>query len=233
MAEPEPSKFAIHEAARDGRTQVVESLLAANPKFAQRVDDDGRLPLHWAVSYNHLDIAKLLAATKDFDADVQDGSGWTPLMIAVSLKDGEELVDLLLRKDADVNAKTLHFVSSKKNIDLARRLLDHNPHASARVKDKRGQYAIHRAAAVGSVPIVELLLKHKSPVNASDVAGQTPLHHAVAEGHGDTAVALLKAGADAEKKDNDGFLALDLAPDSQVKKYILKAAEMEGIEIAS
>jgi len=27
-------------------------------------------------------------------------------MIAVSLKDGEELVDLLLRKDADVNAKS-------------------------------------------------------------------------------------------------------------------------------
>ena len=27
-------------------------------------------------------------------------------MIAVSLKDGEELVDLLLRKEADVNAKS-------------------------------------------------------------------------------------------------------------------------------
>jgi len=36
----------------------------------------------------------------------QDGSGWTPLMIAVSLKDGEQLVDLLLRKEADVNAKS-------------------------------------------------------------------------------------------------------------------------------
>ncbi|KAL2063003.1 hypothetical protein VTL71DRAFT_6075 [Oculimacula yallundae] len=237
MADLEPTKFAIHEAARDGRTQIVESLLAANPKLAKLVDDDGRLPLHWAVSYNHIEIAKLLADTKDFDADVQDGSGWTPLMIAVSLKDGEDLVELLLRKDADVNAKNftgqtaLHFVSSKKNIDLARRLLDHKPPASARVKDKRGQYAIHRAAAVGSVPMVELLIKNRSPLDASDVAGQTPLHHAVAEGHGDTAVALLKAGADTQKKDNDGFLALDLAPDSQVKKYILKTAEMEGIEI--
>lgn len=36
----------------------------------------------------------------------QDGSGWTPLMIAASVKDGEDLVDLLLRKDADVNAKS-------------------------------------------------------------------------------------------------------------------------------
>lgn len=33
---------------------------------------------------------------------------------------------------------------------------------------------------------------------------------------GDTAVALLKAGAETDKKDVDGFLALDLAPDEQV-----------------
>ena len=32
--------------------------------------------------------------------------------------------------------------------------------------------------------MVELLLKNKSPLNASDIAGQTPLHHAIAEGHG-------------------------------------------------
>jgi 26S proteasome non-ATPase regulatory subunit 10 len=193
-------------------------------------------------------------------------------MIAVSLKDGEELVDLFLRKEADVNAKStfftpplillcysqsldfsgqtaLHFTASKNNLDVARRLFDAKPPASARVKDKRGQYAIHRAAAVGSAPMVELLLKNKSPLNATDVAGQTPLHHAVAEGHGDTAVALLKAGAETDKKDVDGFLALELAPDaqvstinfrisrgrridwSQVRKFILQSAEREGIEL--
>jgi hypothetical protein len=33
---------------------------------------------------------------------------------------------------------------------------------------------------------------------------------------GDTAVALLKAGAETDKKDSDGFLAMELAPDAQV-----------------
>jgi len=79
--------------------------------------------------------------------------------------------------------------------------------------------------------MVELLLKNKSPINATDVAGQTPLHHAIAEGHGDTAVALLKAGAETDKKDVDGCLAIDLAPDSQVKKFILQTAEREGIDL--
>jgi len=87
---------------------------------------------------------------------------------------------------------------------------------------------------VGSVPMVELLLKNKSPLNATDIAGYTPLHHAIAEGHGmkssllevsirllmsslgDTAVALLKAGAETDRKDVDGYLAIDLAPDKQV-----------------
>ncbi|TVY84381.1 Ankyrin repeat-containing protein [Lachnellula suecica] len=227
----EPSKFAIHEAARDGRNIV------ANPKLVDLKDDDERLPIHWATSYGHLDIAILLSSGKNFEPDVQDGSGWTPLMIAVSLKEGDELVDLFLRKGADVNAKNfngqtaLHFTASKNNLDIGRKLLDAKPPASTRVKDKRGQYPIHRAAAVGSVPMVELFVKNRSPVSASDNEGQTPLHHAVAEGHGDTAVALLKAGAETDKKDNEGHTALELAPDSQVKKFILQSAEREGLEL--
>ncbi|TVY51550.1 Ankyrin repeat-containing protein C6C3.08 [Lachnellula cervina] len=211
-----------------GTALVVESLLNANPKLADRKDDDERLPIHWATSYNHLDIATLLSAGKNFDPDVQDGSGWTPLMIAVSLKEGEELVKLFLQKGADT---AFHFTASKNNLDIARTLLDSKPPASVRVKDKRGVYPIHRAAAVGSVPMVELFIKHRSPLNASDDAGQTPLHHAIAEGHGDTAVALLKAGAETDKKDGDGFTALELAPDAQVKKYIVQSAEREGIEL--
>jgi 26S proteasome non-ATPase regulatory subunit 10 len=33
---------------------------------------------------------------------------------------------------------------------------------------------------------------------------------------GDTAIALLKAGAETDRKDVDGYLAIDLAPDKQV-----------------
>jgi 26S proteasome non-ATPase regulatory subunit 10 len=88
--------------------------------------------------------------------------------------------------------------------------------------------------------MINLLVKNKSPLNATDTAGYTALHHAVAEGHGkfpymltrvenfctltlvatgDAAVALLKAGAEMDKKDGDGMLALDLAPDKEVCDY--------------
>ena len=61
------------------------------------------MPIHWAVSYGRLEVVLLLAQTRDFDPDIQDGSGWTPLMMAVSLKEGDELINLLLQKGADVN----------------------------------------------------------------------------------------------------------------------------------
>ncbi|RYP88861.1 hypothetical protein DL770_004559 [Monosporascus sp. CRB-9-2] len=125
----------------------------------------------------------------------------------------------------------MHFVASKNNLEVARKLFENKPPASARVRDKRGQYALHRAAAVGSVPMVNLLLKNHSPLNATDMAGYTALHHAVAEGHGDVAVALLKAGAETDKRDSDGQLALDLAPDKEVRKYIEREAEKEGIDL--
>jgi hypothetical protein len=57
----------------------------------------------------------------------------------------------------------------------------------------------------------------------------------------------LKADAETDKKDADGFLAMELAPDaqvnillsthgtcpdsSQVRKFILQSAEREGIEL--
>lgn len=84
------------------------------------------------------------------------------------------------------------------------------------MRDKRGQYALHRAAAIGSVPMINLFVAQKSPLNATDADGQTALHHAVAEGHGDAAFALLKAGAELAKEDAEGKKALDLAPDKEV-----------------
>ncbi|GIK02837.1 hypothetical protein Aspvir_006899 [Aspergillus viridinutans] len=238
MNPEQEAKFPLHEAAREGKTLTAESLLNANPKLATVKDEDERLPIHWAVAFNHLAIVELLVAQQNFDPDVEDGSGWTPLMIAASLKnaEGDPIIDLLLRKGADVSVKSvsgqnaLHFATSKGNLSTVRTLLANK--CSARVKDRRGQLPLHRAAAIGSIPIIKLLLEEgKSPVNATDIDGLTALHHAISEGHGDAAIALLKAGAEADKKDSEGRMAIEMAPDAKVKKYILQTAEREGIEL--
>ncbi|RMZ90365.1 hypothetical protein DV736_g2390, partial [Chaetothyriales sp. CBS 134916] len=233
-------KYAIHAASREGRLAAVESLLAGNAKLRQQRDADDRLPVHWASAYNHLAIVKVLADARSFDADTTDGSGWTSLMMAASLKEdaGLETVGFLLAKEADpklattTGATALHFAASKGNVEVCRTLLKHG--ASARAKDRRAQLALHRAAAAGSVPIVRLLLDEgKSPINGSDTDGLTALHHAVSEGHGDVAVELLKRGAESDRKEVDGRTALECAPDGKVRAYIIKAAEREGIDLES
>lgn len=75
---------------------------------------------------------------------------------------------------------------------------------------------------------------------------------AISEGHGDAALLLLQAGAEHDKKDADGHVAIELAPDAKVclhstrasqvrnptlidgtqtRKFILQAAEREGIDL--
>ncbi len=49
---------------------------------------------------------------------------------------------------------------------------------------------------------------------------KTDYVEAISEGHGDTALALLKAGAETDKRDGDGYLAIDLAPDKKVNLKI-------------
>ncbi|GES58979.1 proteasome regulatory particle subunit [Aspergillus terreus] len=232
------AKFPLHEAAREGKIQLAESLLNANPKLANVKDDDDRLAIHWAAAFNRLPIVELLVSTKNFDPDVEDGSGWTPLMIAASLKnaEGDPIIELLLRKGADVSVKSssgqnaLHFATSKGNLSTVRTLIANK--CSARVKDRRGQLPLHRAAAIGSSPIIKVLLEEgKSPVNATDMDGLTALHHAISEGHGDAAITLLKAGAETDKRSSDGLLAIDMAPDAKIRSYIMQTAEREGIEL--
>lgn len=95
--------------------------------------------------------------------------------------------------------------------------------------------------------MITLLLEHKSPLDATDNTGYTALHHAIAEGHGallicrewpvsspltitcsgDAAVTLLKAGADSTKRDVEGVLAIDLAPDREVRQHIYYSPSAE------
>ena len=51
------------------------------------------------------------------------------------------------------------------------------------------------------------------------------------EGHGDAALVLLKAGAETDKRDGEGHLAIDMAPDNKVRGFIIQSAEREGIDL--
>ena len=174
------------------------------------------------------------------DVNATDGAGWTPLMIAVSAGH-EDVVALLLQVRATkldaVNRggqTALHFACSKSRLESAKAIvasaerLDQAPRPSSllrqllRTKDRQGQIPLHRAAANGNLAIVNLLLEHRSPIDASDIGGWTPLHHACAESHGDCAAALCQRGADTDRTDADGKRAFQLVQDQKVQRFLIQ-----------
>lgn len=237
--------YPLHDAARDGKSLIVQGLLKQDAKQALQKDDDGRIPLHWAVAFSQLEAASLLlnpgkpsGKSIEFDIDdYVDASGWTALHIAASVGN-LEMISLLLTHEPkpDVNLQTttgltaVHLATGKKHIDAVKVLVENG--ASLRIKDKRSQYPIHRAAAVGSIALVQFLGEDsKSPLNSKDIQGWTPLHHALAEGFADVALVLVKLGADAKIEDDEGNTPLKVSVDDTVAKYFKVECEKLGVDL--
>ena len=116
----------------------------------------------------------------------------------------------------------LHFACSKARIPAVQSILATTDGKKLlRVKDLQGQLPLHRAAARGSLPIVDMLLTSGSQLSISDTGGWTALHHACSEGHGDVAVKLIQEGIDLDKTDRDGETAIKLCPrDGKCERFI-------------
>ena len=77
----------LHDAAREGKEELVLALLAADGDdggMIGRRDEDGRTPLHWAAAGGHADVMRALlqGGAERANIDNQDEAGWTALMSA-------------------------------------------------------------------------------------------------------------------------------------------------------
>lgn len=72
-------------------------------------------------------------------------------------------------------------------------LLGHG--ADPSLRDRHGRSALHRAAARGHLPAVQLLVAWGAEVDTRDSLDLTPLHHAARGGHMEVASHLLDKGA--------------------------------------
>ncbi|XP_067928889.1 myotrophin-like isoform X2 [Watersipora subatra] len=79
-----------------------------------------------------------------------------------------------------------------------------------------GRYPLHFAADYGQLEVLNYLISKGADVNAEDKYGITPLLSAIFEGHESCVEALLKKGADKNKK-HDGRTYYECAETDAVK----------------
>jgi len=93
--------------------------------------------------------------------------------------------------------------------------------ASVNAADPHGWTALHYCSANGNLEVCKALVDHCSDVNTTLPDFSTPLMMAVEEGHLSIARLLLDNGALPNRKDEDGFTALDRC-DKSIKTELSK-----------
>jgi ankyrin repeat protein len=168
-------------AARDGRLDIVQTLLAAKADVNQ-TDANGITPLIEAIEDNHVDVARFLI---DHGADIQasDWYGRTPLWSAVETRNQDfdagtqensidrapflELIKVLIERGANLNARTKEIPPFKRHFLKGT--------GSLSWVDLTGQTPFVTAALSGDVAVMRLLLEHGADPKIPTIEGTTAL----------------------------------------------------------
>jgi ankyrin repeat protein len=186
---------ALHWAATNAsKTRI---LLDADA-YVDAVSGRGRTPLIIAASANGTtEVVRMLLA-RGANVNAADNEGVTPLIGAATV-DNVAVVELLLGRGADVNAKArlsqaatpLMAAAANGNANLVNTLLSRGADAKAVSRDSSGAVkngpilfggvtALHFGVSSGNVEVVRALLAAGASVDSLDVRGMSPLMWSVA-----------------------------------------------------
>ncbi len=205
----------LHVAAQAGAGEVVEVLVAAGADPERAIESGGGArPLHFAAaSGSERAVAALLAAGAHVDA-TEESWGQTPLIFAAS-EGRTGAVRTLLGAGADpaVHTKVVDVTERAvydriERAERNRRLregLPWGPEIAAEVRMAHEEESRRRAMAeaVSAAEAETRMIEEPEPLSYGELVGGhgglTALLHATREGHAETALALVEAGADIDQ----------------------------------
>jgi ankyrin repeat protein len=184
-------RTALHRAALDGWTEIVE-LLLDNGASVNMADLEGETPLYCAARGSHVATVKLLLSRRA-DPTIADNDGSNTLLCAAG-RGSLPIVEALLDSGADPclgmdGYSPLHASVADDHARVAECLMERG--AAVMQRDATGNTPLHTAAATGSLECIELLLQRGAVLDWRDDEGKTALDWAKYE-YEDDAVALLE-----------------------------------------
>ena len=197
----------------------IQTMIQDSPDLINSADR-GSSPLFQAASAGQFRVVTFLL---DHGASVNlKSNGQAPLHGAVA-SGNKAMVELLLNRGADINATdgtggtALHIATDNGFRSVAEVLLAHHADVNARNSQMNNeQTPLHRAASLGRVELLKLLIAGGSDVNIKSKNGSTPLSDAVGAGQLDSVKALLAAKADPDIADDKGITPLSEAAGQNV-----------------
>lgn len=237
-------KAPLIDCSCQGFDDMVHLLLQMNYDVNEQ-DSFGRSALFVASAKGHIEVVKRLVehepkTNKDNienEVDIQikvninicDNKKRTPLHVACAERK-TSVVIYLIQKDADIFAvdedgySPLHMACVSGDKDIVEHLLtiyiEKRKETELEKKDNLGKTPIILAASKGENEIVELLLRYKSNISATDKRGLTALLDASLNGFSRTAKVLIEKNANICHVDNDGRTALFIACEKGYQKIV-------------
>ena len=216
---------------RNGRKALFEPFIAAvrhgHPATASIFLDHGidinaalptgHTPLMEAAWRGHVDTVRMLLL-RGADIEAVDNNGRTALMHAAQ-HGRKDCVDFFLRSGAYVGAvdkkgwTAFRSAAASGHVEIAKALLESGA--------KLQPIALNDAAYAGRAKMVQFLLEHGVPTDASP-DGMTALMHAAGQGHVDVVRLLIKRGADVNMVNRRGVTALGVALTGKYRSELKK-----------
>lgn len=219
------SHITLHQAARDGKIEVIRQRLQKlekNPtrrlKVINKADEDSTTPLHYAVRYGHVEVVKLLV---EFGAvvDIPGEDGASPLHYAARFRAN------LARPSASRQVSQAGSDGVDGDIEGVVAPLTNALSAASfgvHVNNVASQASIEDESL-----IIFLVNTHTADVNVRDHYGMTPLHYAASKGNLMAVIELLQCkGIGVDAVDASGSTALHCAATdgkAEIIEALLKA----------
>ncbi|KAI1115417.1 ankyrin repeat-containing domain protein [Nemania sp. NC0429] len=214
-AEDSQGWTALHLAADSDRVLTIQMLLD-NGANVRHVARENFTALHISSENNRVEITKALLdyvnshQTSKRDARlIQNVDLETPFIMAVHRGHYKIASDFITNSarlkprklEGSKNALIESVSIGKNHLKMVELLLDHTWRVDE--TNRKGETALHLAAAGGLLDVVKLLLKRGACCNIWDSDKRTPLHQAVINEKEDVVRTLLKAGAHVNAKDRE------------------------------